>query len=195
MPLTPPNDISVIKKEDKAQRVTEFIQEQLERGCRDISVFARSINSPVVLALANCADAIIDDGVLVRVVVTALDLEDIGEKPAGRSLARMHASMRIATDGRLLDAHEQMCLDAHATWIGDCLRREPAERDAFERFSVSCARTADDARFTFSKLWGRAEPAAVPGHTRDIGLAPESVAMGSQETENDLGGATAATRH
>ena len=44
-------------------------------------------------------------------------------------------------------------LGTETTWIGDCLRRDPAVRDSYELHAVGCAQTARYVALSFDKLW------------------------------------------
>ena len=56
------------------------------------------------------------------------------------------------SDIRLLDAHEQLVLDAATAWVGDCMRRDPSRRDTYEFYS-NCPVTARHAVCSFAQMW------------------------------------------
>lgn len=199
MSLQPPTDIQVVKKEDKQARLTDFIQNTLN-ACDDetplrVAVFARSVESPVIQALAEVASAF--SNARLQIVLTALELEDIDTSPATAELAAARADVRLAADPRLLDAHEQMVLGTATTWIGDCLRREPAKRDAYERFCRSNEDVASGAQKAFDRIWAHAQQLTLPDLTTAStgGMKLPVVAIDPASIEGELGGATAATRH
>ena len=62
---------------------------------------------------------------------------------------------RMLTDLRFASAHEQLVLGQGRVWIGDCMRRDPAKRDAFEMYHDNHVSTAAHATASFSKLWDK----------------------------------------
>jgi hypothetical protein len=120
-------------------------------------LIARSPESPVALALREHASALAKSGIRVRAVFSEVD-------PGQRAATIMAAPFvlpgecRIARDPRLLAAHEQLVLAPDCSWIGDCMRREPSKRDAYECFAPSCAQTAAHAARSFERLWRAAAP-------------------------------------
>lgn len=65
--------------------------------------------------------------------------------------------VRMLRDSRFYEAHEQLILTGGALWNGDCLRRDPLKRDAFERCCFDIRDIADAAR-TYARLWASAIP-------------------------------------
>ena len=199
MSLKPPTDIVVVKKEDKEAKLSNFLTATLagQPADRDleIAVFARSVESPVVQALAKLVAGRRHARLAIRLVVTALEIEDFETASATPALAASSASVRIAADPRLLEAHEQMVLGPRTTWIGDCLRREPMKRDAYERFTPDGEDTARGAMTAFERLWAHAVAIAMPQAGANCELELPAVAMDAAGAEGDLNGATAATRH
>ncbi|MEO1205050.1 MAG: hypothetical protein AAFV45_01835 [Pseudomonadota bacterium] len=205
MSLQPPADIQVVKREDKTARLTEFMEKGLtaltikrDEGCSsyDVSVFARSVESPVIQALGVVAADLTAAGARIRLVLTGLEIEDIDTAPVTATLAGARIDVRVTNDPRLLDAHEQLCLGTDATWIGDCLRREPAKRDAYERFSTGCAGTSKSAQTAFEHVWSRSVAMTLPGiDASAAGLNVPDLSINTAGIEGEFGGATAATRH
>jgi hypothetical protein len=102
----------------------------------------------VVRALAAYRNEIKAAGLNIRAIVVLSEganeqvTELLGSSPT-----------RQGCDPRLLDAHEQLAFGDRVAWIGDCMRREPAKRDAYEIYSPECAETAALARRSFERVW------------------------------------------
>lgn len=164
----------MVKREEKESKLREFISRALERsmsagegGVAEISstwsVIARSAESPLLKALAALAE---DVGPLkVRLITAVTDDVTTSESKADlMSVARTH---RHLSDPRHLNAHEQLILGPDCSWTGDCMRREPAKRDAYEQFAPDCPVTAKWAMTAFERLWAvadvkRSEPVRLP---------------------------------
>lgn len=165
MPTFTPPRMHVVRKEEKEARLTAFVAEQLSAAVacnahgRDMTVLARSFDSPVLKALAAQAAAICAAGLRVRVIAVLAEgaTETVTPLLAG-------VDMRSACDVRLLDAHEQLAIGDRVAWIGDCMRREPTKRDAYEIYSADCAEMAALAHRSFDRVWafaGTGRPEAV----------------------------------
>lgn len=159
-----PPRIDVIRREDKEARVTEFVLESLQaEGAKTPTAYtliARSVLSPSFRALR----ALHASGQLQRRVSVILAcLEGIEDGQLASATAFV-SGLRIAKNPRLLDAHEQLVLGASASWIGDCMRREPEKRDAWECYAPDCSETARRAAVSFERLWNVCEdvPARLP---------------------------------
>lgn len=166
MPTLSPPQMHVVRKEQKEARLTAFVGEQLALAAEgaapglELSVLARSTDSPVLKALAVYAKAIFQSGIKVRAVVVLAETasEDVGTLLSG-------ATVKMGCDTRLLDAHEQLAFGGKVAWIGDCMRREPSKRDAYEIYSAECAETAALTHRSFARVWafatlGKIDPAA-----------------------------------
>ena len=159
----------VIKKEDKQSILRAFISQDLEARRKDPSlaienntyyVVARSPLSPVALALAELADEITACGITIYAVFTASGTQ--ATRPsAGQGQHCETSTTRQIQDVRLLDAHELLLLGSGTAWVGDCMRRDPAQNDAYERYSNGCASTAICVRSSFKHLWNGARPLAL----------------------------------
>lgn len=168
--------VHVVKKEEKEARLREFVQRRMagRAGLASLGVIARSFDSPAMKALA--AEAGSND-----VVIDAIVLKH-SDKDAASALAFVtplagRVRCRVALDPRLLDAHEQIILDDTAIWIGDCMRRDPEKRDAFECYSEDSAEAVAWARACFARLWRAAEPLAHLEDRRDEEPAPTVAAV------------------
>lgn len=142
-------------REDKEARLRAFIASHAEShrasgvapGMTTYRLLALSAESPVARALADLAPDLSAAGIRVEALFarrsTAAKLEG--------------AECRFVTDLRLLDAHEQLVLDRVTAWIGDCMRRDPLKRDAYELYSDSPV-TAGHAARSFAQIWRAAGP-------------------------------------
>jgi hypothetical protein len=193
----------VVKKEDKELKLKDFIQKDIlaRRAEGTVSgeacyrLVALSAESPVAKALASLAPEAANLGIEVQAVFVSVDR--LAPVPDGAaSLAMAAASCRLATDPRLRDAHEQLVLNDKTAWIGDCMRRDPAQRDAYECYSEDCAATADWAARSFDRIWAAAEPVKFDGtanstsHSADSEPADPPLAPATETSP-----VTAATRH
>ncbi len=148
----------VVKKDEKEGRLTEFIRRHLAGHAAgppalpsEFLLVARSVRSPVVRAMQALTTELGGAGVCVRAVL----LEPL---KAGAPQDRALGSIRLLSEVRVLEAHEQLVLGPAAAWIGDCMRREPDLRDAFEAYAEACPLTAGWALRSFQALWRRAVP-------------------------------------
>ena len=144
----------VVRKEEKEARLATFIAEQLAAAIatdlagRGLTVLARSLESPVLKALAVHNQAIRAAGLKVRAIIV---LSEGSSDEVSGLLAGFTA--RRGCDARLLDAHEQLAIGDRVAWIGDCMRREPTKRDAYEIYSAECAEMAALAHRSFDRVW------------------------------------------
>jgi hypothetical protein len=156
--------MSVTRRGEKEQRLGEFIADYLAdvREVRpqprsDILVVARSVESPVVRAIAAQGVGIAAIGFGVRMIVAQAGRDAI---PTGWTLCdsvEIDCEVRWAKKPRLIEAHEQLVLGPETCWIGDSMRREPAKCDAYESFVDNCAKTTADAVVSFERLWQTSE--------------------------------------
>lgn len=147
-------------REEKVSRLQSFISESLlsdgQKGC-GLRLIAKSIDSPVAVALTAALRDVAVPKVALRVVL--LETDGLTEASAAATLLDMrNADVRILQDVRFAAAHEQLTTGSARLWIGDCMRRDPAKRDAFELFHGSNAAAASHAEQSFDKLWSKAEP-------------------------------------
>jgi hypothetical protein len=155
--------VDIVKHQQKEARLTSFIADQIgvciESG-RAISVLARSIDSPVVRALSSLQSA----GRLADIAIKVILLEtSAGWAAQGAAPSALGGSdFRLIADKRLLDAHEQMIMAPTVCWIGDCMRRDPSTRDAFETMTTTHRIATSHAQASFARLWAIAAPLSVP---------------------------------
>lgn len=197
--------LQVVAKEDKEPRVKAFIEQHIERlegrsltAPLEYLLVARSPESPVCRALSALAPALAEQQVSVKVVFTAIDTGAFqGDLAASADLLEM-ATCRIVSDSRLYEAHEQLILDGETCWIGDCMRREPAKRDAYECYATTAQETSHAARTAFDHLWRSASNSVpVSRLTPSIGYKdaqdPSVFSKALSDSENVA--PTALTRH
>ena len=163
-PLSSPR-MHVVRKEEKEARLKAFVAEQLQvlsaerPGDRAMTVIARGVDSPVLKALAAESKSLTEAGIYVRAIVVQHD----GAKCPDVSAFLSSVSCRVGCDPRLLDAHEQLVIGDHIAWVGDCMRREPMKRDAYECYSPDCRSTAAFARRSFERVWTFARATKITG--------------------------------
>ena len=165
MKQTAPDRMDVVKKEDKEARLTAFVRKDLEQrragadttGCGDYRLVLRSAESPVARALAGLASELSAAGIGLRVVLAQVSTDTIDADI--QRIASFADGVRVVRDIRLLDAHEQLVLAPTTAWIGDCMRREPSKRDAYECYAENRADVAGWAATSFERMWLIGRPA------------------------------------
>lgn len=193
--------ISVIKKEEKEAKLKAFIVDHFSRrdaasdgqaADRVLLLIARSHESPVVRALAG----VVADSNLPNVTLKALVLAP-GNHPADTWPASLSdvTDLRITCDLRLLDAHEQLWLDAETAWIGDCMRREPSKRDAYECYAHECQKTAKTVETSFHHLWEKGHAIVIEAAVIDPADTPVVAPHLAQLPQTEPVAPTASTRH
>jgi hypothetical protein len=165
MRLRPPPRISVTRRGEKEQRLSEFVGDYLadarhsdRRPGSEVLLIARSVESPVVRAVSSLAGELVAAGYTLRMIVAQADRQSL---PRGWSLSdtvEVDCEVRWARKPRLIEAHEQLVLGPETCWIGDSMRREPSKCDAYETFVDACPATAASAMVSFERLWGTSEP-------------------------------------
>ncbi|MDX2308887.1 MAG: hypothetical protein NW216_11660 [Hyphomicrobium sp.] len=187
----------VVRKEEKEARLAEFLGDSFKALDADtsshpvVSIVARGYDSPVVAALASQSALLSHAGILVRLLVVN---EEASVPTAFADISRT-LKVRVGSDHRIHDAHEQLVFGDRVVWIGDCMRRDPAKRDAYECYSRDCAETAIFALRSFERLWKLGRPAKAHAFdslkARNVEIIEVALAAIS-ETEP---AATASTRH
>ncbi len=160
--------IDIVRLEDKENKLKSFVRtvvEQAQVRCEDneastpVLLIARSIDSPVAKAVAT----LVREGVITTTVKLILALPPRQQVEGDNSFDTFSALVgsnggRIVRDSRLFDAHEQLVLGTSASWVGDCMRRDPMKRDAYECYAADCSKTAGWAKTSFNRLWDACEP-------------------------------------
>ncbi len=163
MPLKVSSELRGASIQEKISKLSEFVRNDLEmcgapgsvRESRDYLLIARSPQSPVAQALLAHASLLAAAGVTIRALFTDLEPYPMG---SGEDAFAFPGECRVVRDSRLLAAHEQLVLGPTCAWIGDCMRREPTKRDAFEHFAAECNDTAANAVRSFERMWQIAIP-------------------------------------
>ncbi|MFZ4808060.1 MAG: hypothetical protein ACOYLQ_12435 [Hyphomicrobiaceae bacterium] len=189
----------IVKREEKESKLKEFISGVLDQllaggtlSRAEITagwcVIARSAESPVLKALAAIAAE--SGAINIRVLVALMD-------PPLEQLDVIGSSHRHLADPRHLNAHEQLILGPVSSWIGDCMRREPAKRDAYEQFAPDCALTAKWATTSFDRLWAAAEatPRREVAPVHELSPVEAAVAAAVGQTSDVPVTTTVSTRH
>lgn len=202
MRLEAPPQICVVKKECKEAKLSEFLNRNLKAdltgqshgASSPVLMIARSVESPSARALLQfCAGAgqKISD---VRIIFTSeegllpFQLGNHGERFSSMSC-------RLASDIRLLDAHELLVLGSTTAWIGDCMRRDPSKHDAYEFYSEDAPEAARTAAKSFERIWMSARPLAL--RAIPAAVLPDAVAISAEsaQTSSTQNTTEAATRH
>jgi hypothetical protein len=162
MRLPLPPRIPVVSREDREAKLKLFIADALAaRGAsadgsnsEPITLVARAPDSPAAQAILAMANEISAANIAIRVVL--FETEPLSEDSISMSLLDVGAiDARMLTDQRFASAHEQLVLGQGRVWIGDCMRRDPAKRDAFEMYHDNHVATAGHAAASFTKLWDK----------------------------------------
>ncbi len=165
MSETATSAMHVIKKEDKQSVLRAFIAQDIEArrkvpavegATRTYCLIARSPDSPVARAVAELSDDLAALGISIYAVFATLGARGSASKRQ-KEPSDLN-NVRQVQDQRLLDAHEVLLLDNQSSWIGDCMRRDPAQSDAYERYSSNCTFTNASALSAFEHLWNGARP-------------------------------------
>lgn len=154
-----PSPLVTDTRAGKEAKLKAFICDALDM-CGDdgrVTLVARGTDSPIATALAAALSQRNSSNFGLRVVL--FDIDAIVEDHAVRSILDVQgADFRVLPDSRFAAAHEQLVIGAQHAWIGDCMRRDPAKRDAFEIYvsgdPVTFAHTAN----SFAKLWASGQP-------------------------------------
>jgi hypothetical protein len=162
MRLPTPPRIAVVSREDREAKLKSFVLEALasrHETAHDtfgatITLVARAPDSPVAQALLAVLPEISAAHIAVRVVL--FETEPLSEDIIQSSLLDASTvEVRMLADHRFAAAHEQLVLGAGRVWIGDCMRRDPAKRDAFEMYHNGDAAIAGHASASFAKMWDK----------------------------------------
>ena len=122
------------------------------------TVIARATDSVVAQALVASA-AVIAGGHLEVSAILFESETTFEETPQAISLLEIPGvTCRILKDQRFSAAHEQLVLNDGRVWIGDCMRRDPSKRDAFEMFHDDNFAAEQHATASFNRLWAHAKP-------------------------------------
>ena len=170
--------MDVVKREVKEEKLKAFISAHLAT----ITVaqpatwllVARSSQSPVVKALNALAPEIAKAQVSVRTILALLD-SGAGDTQT-ETMMVCPTECRVASNPRLLEAHEQLVLSATTSWIGDSMRREPDKRDAYECYAADHATTAHWSTTAFNRLRAASDAIVLRAHVAALEGATETTA-------------------
>jgi hypothetical protein len=163
MRLNASRPILSANREEKEAKLKDFIAEDMaERKAAGrnapavYTVIARGTDSPILRALDSLASEISENQISLQILLFDAELPvDESVQVAGVTLPAS-AGTRYLHDARFASAHEQLVLGLDRVWIGDCMRRDPAKRDAFELYHDQDATAAGYAAASFSRLWTKA---------------------------------------
>ena len=169
-----------IGREEREAKLREFVATALvvrrasgDSAPANITLLARAPDSPVARVIASMAAELAAANISLAAVL--LDLDAFTEEPGRPSILDMsNADIRVLADPRFTSAHEQMVLSANIMWLGDCMRRDPAKRDAFELFHHDNPEATSHAAISFNRLWATAQTV-----NRIRPLAPQMMVTGS----------------
>lgn len=181
-----PRSPSELRAERELQ-IKSFIEAALVDNDGDRSesllVVARSPESAVVRAVFSLSGLLDAHKISARIVLMA---GGEGERWTLDFCPGFQHEARIATDPRVLDAHEQLVIGGKATWFGDSMRREPEKRDAFMQFTASDKEVARRSRLTFEWLWARCQPLYRHEASGTIPMALDSGETGTAAIAQDV---------
>ncbi|MGE0766119.1 MAG: hypothetical protein AB7L90_06615 [Hyphomicrobiaceae bacterium] len=148
-------------KEERETSLIAFIRNALDATASGrvdaISVLARSPSSPVVAALLTLSEELAATRVGSRFVLAGGSAAAENETWNLTFSASFVHEIRLTSSPRVLDGHEQLIVGDRAVWFGDCMRRDPTKRDAFNSYLPNDPATARASRFAFQSLWQRAQ--------------------------------------
>jgi hypothetical protein len=158
-------------REERETKLKTFIAAHLDQtGVEVVSLLARAPSSPSARALQAQSAELAARGIRAEIILAGAATAVADETWSLVFDAALVHEIRIATNPRLLDGHEQLIIGSHTVWYGDSMRRDPAKRDAYERYHLGDAEAARVARWTFARLWSTAQPiygnAAIASITR-----------------------------
>jgi hypothetical protein len=162
MTFDTPSRMQVVRKHEKEPRLKEFIRLELARlealphaADIDCLLIARTVASPVVRAMSAFCDELAARGIRVRAVLASLEASQPTDAPPAHWLESSRT--RWLRNQRLIDAHEMLVIGDTAAWVGDCMRRDPLKRDAFEFYSPDSAAVGKRATASFERIWALSE--------------------------------------
>ncbi len=181
-PKTPPFQPNETK-EEREQKLRDFILAAIDGKAmgRDnaVIVLARSPDSPVMRALLSVSGELAARGAGAAIILAGGAIAAEDETWNIVFSANFVHEIRLTTNPRVLDGHEQIVVGDAAVWYGDTMRRDPWTRDAFATFLAGEA-SARQARATFARLWASAHSiyanpkldAVIVSATRSISADP-----------------------
>ncbi|MGE3917760.1 MAG: hypothetical protein AB7F78_18865, partial [Hyphomicrobiaceae bacterium] len=122
-------------REERESNIRAFIRDALDGAVesRDdaIALLARAPTSPVVAALLALSDELAERRIGAIIVLAGGATAAENETWSLSFSAKFIHEIRLTSNPRVLDGHEQLIVGDRAVWYGDCMRRDPLKRDAF----------------------------------------------------------------
>ena len=202
--------VNVIKREDKLETLKTFIGQTLASRTADNetlvwTLLARSTASPVAQALVCLGPDLAAAGIQIRAIFTNPELPHAsgGWLQTGPTVA-FKRDIRWAKPIAMNEAHEQLVLGPVTSWVGDCMRRDPQKRDAFEKYAAGCKSTAAFACSSFESIWRISTPLTIcapqrvtavhtPSIDKNADITPPAEVVGASSVT--AGEPSAFTRH
>ena len=179
----------LVRHLEKQENLTRFVGYYLDRTSvtestdgrvRHGSLIARSPSSPVARALLASANELKSLHISLEVAFARLEPAELMADwiALGRAEPGHHPTVlfRWASRAPLLEAHEQLVLGLNMSWTGDCMRREPETRDAYELFDTFHAESAARATQSFRAIWNACQP--LPASMQRLEVANEQMPAG-----------------
>lgn len=179
--------VMVVRKEEKESKLIEFLKHHIDSrsavdaGAPGYLLLARSPESPVARAMLSLKSELAAAGVTLKVIFSSADPHSVEACRAWAAL--LGAPVRMLKGAGFLEGHEQLVLGPHSAWIGDCMRRDPSKRDAFELYASDCAKTSGTALISFTRLWSAASCLPAPELGSEITPDVAAAAMPQDETK------------
>ena len=149
-------------KEERETRLRSFILAGLDQAGTSrsdaIAVLAQSPESPVARAVLSLSEELARRGLGATIILTGAATATANDTWNLEFHSGFVHEIRLTTNPRVLDGHEQLVVGDTSVWYGDCMRRDPLKRDTFERFIPDEPASGRAARLTFSRLWSAAQP-------------------------------------
>ena len=174
-------------REGKEAKLKDFIAQDLaarKDGARDgaalrYTVIARAPDSIIAQVLRAAAADIAAAGIEISAILFESEtcFEEV-HQPCSL-VDEKSIDCRFLRDQRFAAAHEQLVLSDSKVWIGDCMRRDPSKRDAFELFHADNKTAAMHATASFNRLWAHAK--SVQRVAGASGMAPGFLLAGDTE--------------
>lgn len=179
----------LVRHLEKQENLTRFVGYYLDRTSvtegpdgrvRHGSLIARSPSSPVARAILASANELKSLHISLEVAFAKLEPAELMADwiALGRAEPGHHPTVlfRWAARAPLLEAHEQLVLGLNMSWTGDCMRREPETRDAYELFDTFHQDSAARASQSFRAIWNACQP--LPSAIAGLAVSSETMAAG-----------------
>jgi len=148
-------------REERENSLRDFVRASLDETVNGrvdaIVLLARSPSSPVVAALLAVSAELAERRVGVAIVLAGGTAAAENETWNLTFSADLVHEIRLTSNPRVLDGHEQLIVGDRSVWYGDCMRRDPSKRDAFSLTLENNPEVARAGRFAFRALWQRAQ--------------------------------------